>query len=230
MDRYGWKAKVRPGMLEEYKKRHDNIWPEMTKMLNDAGIRNYTIWNVGDDLFGYYECDSMDFASRVQAESEINKKWDQFMKDVMIAEKDPVTGAQPLMKCVFRHGCEEKDMAELGYKHYMFVDGDLPGNGDDMSLPGHEALMITNRNKVDAHISVTFYFSDKEPKKGIKLVIPAERVMCYRLDLPFGEEGYKLPFGQYSLELDSDIPVCASFGRLDRRFNLGYYTTGSVSC
>ena len=33
-------------------------------------------------------------------------------------------------------------MLELGYKNYMFVDGDLPGNGDDMSLPGHEALMI----------------------------------------------------------------------------------------
>ena len=37
-------------------------------------------------------------------------------------------------------------MATLGYKHYMFIDGDLPGNGDDMSLPGHEAMMITNKN------------------------------------------------------------------------------------
>ena len=26
-------------------------------------------------------------------------------------------------------------MSEIGYKHYMFVDGDLPGNGDDPSLP-----------------------------------------------------------------------------------------------
>ena len=41
-------------------------------------------------------------------------------------------------------------MNEIGYKHYMFVDGDLPGNGDDMTLPGHEALMITNRNAEDA--------------------------------------------------------------------------------
>ena len=51
-------------------------------------------------------------------------------------------------------------MAELGYKHYMFIDGDLPGNGDDMSLPGHEAMMITNNNSVDAHIIVNIYFED----------------------------------------------------------------------
>lgn len=103
MERYAWKALVRPGMLEEYKRRHDNIWPEMTKMLNEAGIHNYTIWNVGDELFGYYECDSVEHASAVQAQSAVNAKWDEYMKDVMIASKDPVTGAQPLMKQVFLH-------------------------------------------------------------------------------------------------------------------------------
>ena len=43
-------------------------------------------------------------------------------------------------------------MAELGYKHYMFIDGDLPGNGDDMSLPGHEAMMITNKSDHREHL------------------------------------------------------------------------------
>ena len=101
MERYAWKAIVRDGMLDEYIKRHDEIWPEMKQMLKDAGIRNYTIWNVGNELFGYYECDSVAEAGRIQAESEINAKWDVYMRDVMIAEKDPVTGAQPLMKQVF---------------------------------------------------------------------------------------------------------------------------------
>ena len=117
-------------------------------------------------------------------------------------------------------------MSELGYKNYMFVDGDLPGNGDDMSLPGHEALMITNKHKEDAHILVNLYFNDKEPVKGLHLTVPAERVICLRLDLPIAEENYQIPFGQYSLELESDITVCAAFGRLDRRYNLGYYSTG----
>lgn len=114
----------------------------------------------------------------------------------------------------------------LGYRHYMFVDGDLPGNGDDMDLPGHEALMITNKNTEDARIVVNLYFEDKEPVKGLHLTVPAERVICTRTDLPICEEQFQIPFGQYSLELDSNLPVCASFGRLDRRHNLGYYVTG----
>ncbi len=101
MEKYAWKAKIQPGTLEEYIKRHDEIWPEMTEELKKAGIRNYTIWNTEDELFGYYECDSVEYASKVQRESEIVKKWDEYMKDIIIAEKDPVTGAQPLLKKVF---------------------------------------------------------------------------------------------------------------------------------
>ncbi len=115
---------------------------------------------------------------------------------------------------------------QLGYTHYMFIDGDLPGNGDDMDLPGHEAMMITNANGKDAHIIINVYFSDKAPKKGIHLTVEAERVACYRMDQPFGEEKYQIPMGQYSVELISDIPVCACYGRLDRRHDLGYYATG----
>ena len=39
MERYAWKATVKEGMLEEYIRRHDNIWPEMKEMLRKAGIR-----------------------------------------------------------------------------------------------------------------------------------------------------------------------------------------------
>ncbi len=120
-------------------------------------------------------------------------------------------------------------MSQIGYKHYMFVDGDLPGNGDDPTLPGHEALMVTNPNSEDAHLLINLYFSDKAPIKGLHLTVPAERVICVRTDLPFCDEAVVIPFGQYSLEIECDVPVCASFGRLDRRHNLGYYVTGYVA-
>ena len=99
--RKGFKMKLYPGMAEEYERRHNLLWPEMKEMLHKAGIRNYTIWNVGNELFGYYECDSVEVASQVQSSSEINAKWDVYMKDVMVMERDPVTGAQPLLKQVF---------------------------------------------------------------------------------------------------------------------------------
>ena len=102
MERYAWKAKVKEGMLEEYIRRHDEIWPEMKQMLHEAGVRNYSIWNVGGDLFGYYECaHGVAFAAKTQAESEIVDRWNEYMKDVMEMPLDPVTHAQPRLEQVF---------------------------------------------------------------------------------------------------------------------------------
>ncbi len=80
----------------------NEIWPELVKVLKDAGICNYTIWNVGNELFGYYECEKgVKFAADTQANSKIVDKWNEYMKDVMVMEQDPVTGAQPLLTKVF---------------------------------------------------------------------------------------------------------------------------------
>jgi L-rhamnose mutarotase len=103
MDRYAWKAVIRDGCLDEYVRRHREIWPELVKVLKEAGICNYSIWNVGNELFGYYECEKgMDYASKMQAESQIVARWNEYMKDVMIMEMDPITHAQPKLSEVFR--------------------------------------------------------------------------------------------------------------------------------
>ena len=103
MERYAWKAKVKEGMLDEYCRRHDEIWQEMKDVLKEAGVCNYSIWNVGDELFGYYECEyGADFAAKVQAQSPVVDRWNEYMKDVIVMEMDSVTGAQPKLKEVFR--------------------------------------------------------------------------------------------------------------------------------
>ena len=103
MERYAWKGFVREGRMEEYIRRHNEIWPEMLEVLRAAGIRNYTIWNTGNELFGYYECEKgADFAARVQAESPVVDRWNEYMKDILILEMDPETGAQPRLRQVFR--------------------------------------------------------------------------------------------------------------------------------
>ncbi len=102
MEKYAWKAIIREGMLEEYIKRHDEIWPEMLELLRSAGIKNYSIWQTGNELFGYYECEKgIAFAAETQAKSAVVDKWNEYMKDVMIMPTDPVTGAQPLLRQVF---------------------------------------------------------------------------------------------------------------------------------
>ena len=87
MERYAWKAVVKDGMKEEYVRRHNEIWPELVEVLKQAGIVNYSIWNVGNELFGYYECEKgADYAARVQAESPVVDRWNEYMKDVMVME------------------------------------------------------------------------------------------------------------------------------------------------
>lgn len=102
MERFAWKATIKEGKLAEYQKRHSNIWPEMKEVLKGAGISNYSIWNVGNEVFGYFECaKGVAYAEKYQADSAIVDKWNEYMKDVMVMEMDPKTGAQPKMKQVF---------------------------------------------------------------------------------------------------------------------------------
>ena len=84
MERYAWKAVVHEGCLAEYRRRHDEIWPEMLDVLKEAGIRNYTIWNVG-----------------VQGESPVVARWNEYMKDGLTMEFDPHTGAKRERRRVF---------------------------------------------------------------------------------------------------------------------------------
>ena len=102
MERYAWKAKLLEGKKAEYVKRHKEIWQEMVEVLKSAGIENYSIWLCGNELFGYYECKyGKEYAAKVQAQSLVVDKWNEYMKDVMIMEMDKTTGAQPLLEEVF---------------------------------------------------------------------------------------------------------------------------------
>ena len=102
MERYAWKAVVKDGMKAEYVRRHNEIWPELVEVLKQAGIVNYSIWNVGNELFGYYECEKgADYAARVQAESPVVDRWNEFMRDVMTMDFDPETGTAVALQNVF---------------------------------------------------------------------------------------------------------------------------------
>lgn len=117
---------------------------------------------------------------------------------------------------------------EKGRMNWVFCDGDMPPAGDREPL-GHEALMVTNLNDQVAELSIDILFEDKEPVKGITLKLGGERVVCLRLDYPIGDQNYKIPSGQYSLVLHSNIPVVAVFGRLDRRPDMAYYAVQGYS-
>jgi len=79
MTSYAWILEVRPGCEDEYLKRHDEIWPEMTEALKESGIRNYNIFRYGLTLFGYFETDDLEKTQTFLAENDVNARWSEFM-------------------------------------------------------------------------------------------------------------------------------------------------------
>lgn len=113
-----------------------------------------------------------------------------------------------------------------GHKLWVFPDGDLPPKGEEgLPLEGHESLIVLNTGDVEANLEIDVYFEDREPETGLKAMVPARRVKCFRLDKPLGDQRFQVPFGQYALRLRCDQPVIAQIGRADvRQPNLAYYT------
>ena len=92
MSHYAWVLEVRPGYEEEYKKRHDEIWPDMVEMLHESGLRNYNIFRHGLTLFGYFETDDLKKSIKHITESEINTKWGEYMAPIMKIDVDENIG------------------------------------------------------------------------------------------------------------------------------------------
>ena len=120
---------------------------------------------------------------------------------------------------------------EKGKKNWVFCDGYLPPHGDNPEFEGHEALMLTNLNEEKTKIELTFLFEDKDPEKGIFVELDGMRTTCIRLDKPLGERGLMLGESvQYTVWVQSDLPICACFGRLDvRQTNMAYYSVEGYS-
>ncbi|MGI6113728.1 MAG: L-rhamnose mutarotase [Mahellales bacterium] len=101
MIRVACNFRLKPGKQQEYKRRHDEIWPEMLEIMREAGISNYSIWNVGDQLFGYYEVDDYKKSNDILKSSEVVQKWNEYMADIIEFEIDKETGRMKEMQLMF---------------------------------------------------------------------------------------------------------------------------------
>ena len=91
MGQYAWILEIRPGYEDEYKKRHDQIWPEVIEDTKAASLKNYSIFRHGLTLFGYFETDDLEAAIAHFNQSKINKRWDEYMDCVLKTEIAPRT-------------------------------------------------------------------------------------------------------------------------------------------
>jgi L-rhamnose mutarotase len=81
MKRVGFLLKVKQDRIEEYKKHHEAVWPEMLEALRKTGWHHYSLFMREDGLlFGYFETpESFQAALAGMGKQEINAKWQEFM-------------------------------------------------------------------------------------------------------------------------------------------------------
>ena len=71
-----FRSSVQPGLIEEYKRRHAAVWPEMLLALKEAGWNNYSLFLAEDGLLvGYVECDDFDAVRARMALTDVNARW-----------------------------------------------------------------------------------------------------------------------------------------------------------
>ena len=92
--------RVRPERLDEYVETHRRVWPEMLDALRRAGIRNYTIFRHGNEMFGYFEADDLEAAGRYLEAQEVVSRWQDAMAE-LLEERVPDEGP-PALEEVFR--------------------------------------------------------------------------------------------------------------------------------
>ena len=73
--------KVREDMLDEYKKHHEAVWPEMLEALSRTGWLNYSLLMAGDGLmFGYFEAEvSLEVSLAGMEDEDVNGRWQEMM-------------------------------------------------------------------------------------------------------------------------------------------------------
>jgi len=76
MQRVAFLLKVKRDKIEEYKRRHREVWPEMLAALRETGWRNYSLYLREDGaLFGYLETPDFEAARAGMAAKEVNARW-----------------------------------------------------------------------------------------------------------------------------------------------------------
>jgi L-rhamnose mutarotase len=89
MIRNAFTMKLKPGFEAEYKKRHDQIWPELAKALTEAGVHEYTIFldEETSTLFAFQKLTDNNTANQLP-DHPVLQKWWKYMADIMETNPD----------------------------------------------------------------------------------------------------------------------------------------------
>jgi len=102
MERVAFKMQLHKGFEEEYKRRHDALWPELDALLKEAGIREYSIFldPTTNSLFGVLKADDPKNLDNLP-QQEVMQRWWKYMGDIMEANPDNSPVSTPLKEVFY---------------------------------------------------------------------------------------------------------------------------------
>lgn len=109
-------------------------------------------------------------------------------------------------------------MDAVGKKVWAIAEGYIPATSvsDDPALLSHETACMLNTAEVDAHVTITVYFTNRGPVGPYLVTVPAQRTVHLRFnDL---NKPAPVPRGiSYASVIQSDVPIVVQHTRLDSR-------------
>ena len=85
MERMCFTFEIYEGKEAEYKKRHDEIWPELVTAIKEAGFSNYSLFRRGTQIVGYFEVEpDAETAFAKLGKHEANARWSKWFEDTIV--------------------------------------------------------------------------------------------------------------------------------------------------
>jgi L-rhamnose mutarotase len=97
--RIAFKMKLKPGHVEEYKRRHDNIWPELVDEIRRDGTSDFSIF-LDEETLTLFACQKVSDGSDpvAHAAKEVSIQWRDYMADILEVHPDNTAKCVPLLE------------------------------------------------------------------------------------------------------------------------------------
>ena len=109
-------------------------------------------------------------------------------------------------------------MRSIGRSIWVIAEGYIPGGstGPEPQMLSHETACLLNSGDVDAHVTMTVFFGDREPAGPFEVTVPARRTLHQRLNELRDPEPIPTET-DYACVIESDVPIVVQHTRLDSR-------------
>ncbi len=140
MERHAFAMEIKKGKMNDYRKKLGEIWPELTEYLDTNGIKNFSIWNTDNLIFGYYESSD---GYAISEENAVKSGLIQKMEDTFTWISTPGED----MRLMYHDFGVVRESKEL-IRHRMFMTKLKPGCDEEYKAR-HDVLVEARGDKID---------------------------------------------------------------------------------